>query len=951
MKLARFLFKPRWQSKDVATRRGAVAELNDAELVAALPAIARNDSDASVRLTALRRLNQYEAWRERSTGDLDSSLREVSRAAYLAMLTGASAGVPSLERRIAELDTLSGEEIDRVAAQAADTALRSAALERATRPSLLAEVAASDADPKLRLIALSRITDTDALARIAERTRKTDKVVSRLARDRAEAGRIAAGDAAAIETRARQLCERIDALLSRPRSERAEELAALDEAWTVVAGKAPRQLNERFESTRSFLRSDTEEAANERSRLRELRARIELALSAAGSDSAALDTLAREASQTVAASRHELPERERVEALLVQLTQRLAQRAVHVQAQADVAAVQAQDAETTREANLEAIAAQARFDAALERAQADKEKQREQHQALRRDLDSLVIELEQQLEAGDLTHAAATHLRVTNLLEGLPALARHDKRLLNAEARLGELKRWQRWSGNERRKQLCDEIEALPGLGLHPDAVATRVRDARTEWQQLEAIEGDKDARGSLGLGRRFQALCSQALKPAQGYFAKRDELRKSNQDAIEALLAASEAATGADADIATLTRQRRGIADALRALDGIDPRARKTLAQRLKDLLTRIDTRLDQQAADTEAAKRRLIAEAERLATSADAVAAAREVRDLQARWKAVGNGRRRTDEAQWKEFRGHCDAIFGRLDSARREREEADVATLAQAQALLAELERLEQEPLNRDPSKQEQPGQEQRRAELSAEQTRSEASGEAAGSDTTDGEAAGSDAAASADAGNPPAQRRDLEQRWAALNVRDRDLQRRWQQRLDTLDAQHQHAQRQRRDSVFSDALTRLALCEAVELGQTGAAAAAAQWTPLPEATGALHAALQQRFDAAADHTINAADANGADDDEARRDLLVALEFLGAIDTPAEDKSRRMDLQITRLSQHMSGGTRRGAREELLALLQRWVELGALPAADAAVLQPRFRRAVDAALTQLD
>jgi len=930
MKLARFLFKPRWQSKDVATRRGAVAELNDAELVAALPAIARNDSDASVRLTALRRLNQYEAWRERSTGDLDSSLREVSRAAYMAMLTGASAGVPPLERRIAELDTLSGEEIDRVAAQATDTALRSAALERATRPSLLAEVAASDADPKLRLIALSRITDTDALARIAERTRKTDKVVSRLARDRAEAGRIAAGDAGAIETRARQLCERLDALLSRPRSERAEELAALDEAWTVVAGKAPRQLSERFESTRGFLRADTEEAASERTRLRELRARIELALSATGAEPSTLDTLAREASQTVAASRHELPERERVEALLVQLTQRLAQRAVHVQAEADVAAVQAEETDTTREANLEALAAQARFDAALERAQADKEKQREQHQALRRDLDGLVIELEQQLEAGDLTHASATHLRVTNLLEGLPALARHDKRLLNAEARLGELKRWQRWSGNERRKQLCDEIEALPGLGLHPDAVATRVREARAEWQQLEAIEGDKDARGSLGLGRRFQALCTQALKPAQGYFAKRDELRKSHQDAIEALLTASDAATGPDADITTLTRQRRGIADALRALDGIDPRARKTLAQRLKDLLTRIDTRLDQQAADTEAAKRRLIAEAERLATSADAVAAAREVRDLQARWKAAGNGRRRTDEAQWKEFRGHCDAIFGRLDNARREREEADVATQAQAQALLAELEQLARGPLAPEHAEQEN-------ARRAPDAQRAE----------TDGPLADISEPATAD--SPAAQRRELEQRWSMLNVRDRDLQRRWQQHLDALDAQHEQARRQRRDAVFSDALKRLALCEAVELGQTAATAAAAQWPALPEGTGPLQAALQQRFDAAANH--DAAAATNVDDDEARRDLLVALEFLGAIDTPADDKSRRMDLQISRLSQHMSGGTRRAAREELLALLQRWVELGALPAADAAVLQLRFRRAVDAALTQLD
>lgn len=923
MKLTRFLFKPRWQSKDVATRRGAVSELNDAELVAALPSIARNDADAGVRLAALRRINQYEAWRERSTADADSQVRDVARAAYIAMLTGTSAGLPPLDRRIAELDTLAGDEIERIVTHGSDPALRSAALERATRPSLLAEVAVSDADPKLRLVALSRITDADALARVAERTRKTDKVVSRLARDRAEAARIAAGDADTILARARQLCERIDALLQRPRSERPDELAALDQAWAALDGKAPRQFAERFESTRTFLRNDTEEAAAERTRLRDLRARIELALSSGDGDPAAIEALARDAGRTVADSRHELPERERVEALLVQLTQRIAQRAVQARAAAETAATEAEDAETRREAALEAIAAQARFDAALERAQADKEKQREQHQALRRDLDNLVIELEQQLEAGDLGHALTTHARVTNLLEGLPTLARHDKRLLNAEARLGELKRWQRWSGNERRKQLCEAIEALPALGLHPDAVATRVREARAEWQQLDTLEGDKEPRGSLGLGRRFQALCAQALKPAQGYFAKRDELRKSNQESIETLLAAEEAQAVESADLPALTSQRRRVADALRALDGIDPRARKAFAQRLKDLLKRIDERLDQQAAEVEAAKQRLIAEAERLSTSADAAAAAREVRDLQTRWKAAGNGRRRTDEAQWKAFRGHCDAIFARLDTARRERDEADSVARAQAEALLAELVEL---------------------TGLASDEQ--------------------------------PAHRRELEQRWSAADVRDRDLQRRWQQQLDALDAQQEQARRRRRNAVLDEAIAGLALCEAIELGQRGAA----DWQALSPETGALGKALQQRHAAAVDGaaTTVAAVTSGAVDptdpagstetpadsvassaavrsdeeaDTARRELLVALEFLAAVETPAEDKARRMDLQVARLSQRMSGGQRRSAREELTALLQQWIALGPLPAATAASWQVRFRRAFDAALAQLD
>lgn len=891
MKLARFLFKPRWQSKDVATRRGAVAELGDAELVAALPAIARNDADASVRLAALRRLNQYEAWRERSTGDADGSLRALARSAYLAMLTGGSNDLPSLERRIAELDTLAGEEIERVASQANDTALRSAALERVTRPSLLAEVATGDADPKLRLVALSRVTDADALARIAERTRKTDKIVSRLARDRAEAARIAAGDTATIEARARSLCERIDALLSRPRSERGAELAALDEAWAVLGTRAPRQFAERFESTRRFLHSDTEEAAAERSRLRELRERLERALQA-DTDATALDTLAREAGAILAGCRHDLPERERAEAMLVELTQKLAQRAAHVQAQAAAESLQQEDAEQRREAQLEALAAQARFDAALERAQADKEKQREQHQALRRDLDALVIALEQQLEAGDLSHALATHARIVNLLEGLPPIARHDKRLVNAEARLAELRRWQRWSGNERRKQLCEAIEALPGQGLHPDAVATRVREARTEWQQLEALEGEADVRGSQGLTRRFQALCAQALKPAQGYFSKRDELRQAHRSTLETLLQSEEAEAAENADAAALQPRRQRLAEALRGLDAVEPRARKALAQRLKDLLARIDARLDQLASDVEAAKRRLIADAEKLAQSPDAAAAAREVRDLQARWKAAGNGRRRNDEAQWKLFRSHCDAIFARLDGARREREDAETAQRAAADALLAELTTL---------------------------------------------------AEAAPDA--PAAARRELEQRWAALETRERELQRRWQEQLQRLDAQQVQVQRRRRDAVFRQALACLALLDAVEAGRSPATALSEDWPETLPADGGLDQALQQRREQA----IAGAGTSGSNDDEsARRDLLVTLEFLGAIETPAEDKARRMDLQVARLSQRMSGSDRRELRAELLELLHRWVALGRA-GSDAAGLQQRFDRAFDAALQQ--
>src|SRR5450432_2367224 len=101
MRLAKLLFKPKWQDRDAAIRRTAVATGNDAEMIQALPQLVREDADASVRLAALKRLNDYEHWRERSTGDADETLRSSARVVYLNLLC-AGAIEPSMKRRIAE---------------------------------------------------------------------------------------------------------------------------------------------------------------------------------------------------------------------------------------------------------------------------------------------------------------------------------------------------------------------------------------------------------------------------------------------------------------------------------------------------------------------------------------------------------------------------------------------------------------------------------------------------------------------------------------------------------------------------------------------------------------------------------------------------------------------------------------------------------------------------------
>lgn len=891
MSLLRFLFKPKWQHKDAVVRRDAVAGSQEAELVSVLPTLLRDDPDAGVRLAVLRRLDDYELWRERSTADAAGEVRTAARAAYMQRLVNGTGGTPLLERRIAELETLSGEELEQVLTGAKDTSLRAAALEKVRRPALLVERAVVDPDPALRQIALTRINDLDALARVAERTRKTDKTVSRLAREKLESLRIAAGDADAISLRTRALIERAEALLQRARGDRAQELQAVERARNEIAAQAPAALRERLDATLTFLRSDTDEVALQRGRLRNVRQRIDSLLTQLPrSDAGEIERLLADATAALAATAQDLPERAAIEDGVTRMMQHLAALASHAHA------VSGPSEPTLQNGSVEAVAAQARFDATLAAAQAETQRERERQAQRRRHIDTDVVELERLLEAGDITAAHAVHARIETELAGLPPAAQHDKRLVNAQARYAELKRWQHWSNNEQRKRLCDAIEALPGSGLHPDAVATRVREARAEWQSLDASE-DLDAptkgeRPTQGLGRRFQVLCNQALKPTRDYFDKRSELRKSHEQDITQLLQ-RVAAVADDADRATWSAPRSEVAAALRALDGVDPRQRKVLAQQLKDALSRIDSRLDAFNSSAVEAKRSLIAKAERAAQSGDLIAAARELRDLQKQWKDAGTSRRKDDETLWKSFRAVCDRVFGELDAQRRERVEQESRAQDEAEQTVAAFESLRDEPI------------EQARVKW-----------------------------------------RELNARWGELGVKDRALQKRWQTVETLLQSQAEQAARRERNSALEAAYIRLRECERIERdGPSGIAVA--EWNALTEVPGELGVALGARFAAAvAGKPTHFDDA----DFDIARDILVQLEYHGGTESPTEDRQRRMDWQMSRLSQRMGRGSMPSPREELLNLLEQWVSLGGLLGEHAAVLRERFDGAWRTALERL-
>lgn len=897
MTLRSLLFRPRWQHKDAAVRLASVNGDNDPELLETLPALARDDSDARVRLAALRRVADAGLAQALANDDPDADVRNKARTMWLDMLCGLHDAAPDLGARQRLLSAQDDAAVlAHVASHGQESALRAAALKRIDAPALLAERAINDEDVSLRLATLERITDEAQLQRIADRARRSDRQVSSLARERLLDMRIARGDMDTITAQATQLCEQLERLARDPRDLEAVA-TAVERDWQPLAAHVPAELAQRRASAIAIVEAmrnpDALLAQREHAAaLTEIGDALEDLYARASADNAGADAVVLGEELTALAQRHmALPanidvtpqRREAIEDRLSELTSLLAGLATHGHAD-DVVPPHTQGAESNQEnmtiegGDPDATVAQARFASLVASAHTDAVRQNEKQTALLADLATALGKLEDALAAGNSSAARDINAQVDSLRQIVTDTPRGlARRLARAQGEYRKIANWQRWSNNERRQQLCKEVETLPGAGLHPDALATRLRELQAQWRELNTGADKPDH-----FDHRFRRACRLALEPAKGYFDKRSQLRTEKTETVTAVISKVETALG-DAETAGLAELRTQAISALRGLDDVDPRQRGALARKTRALLDDLDKRIGEHDTHIGEAKDQLIAAAQELTADGLQRDATRSVRELQARWKAAGNGARRRDQAQWKTFRKAIDAVFATLDEQRAERNQADTELHAEAVALCDALQAL-------------------------------------ADSETED-----------------PAEAARINREWRVLTVRDDDLRKRFSDAQDQLKERAVTRQREQEDARFTAWQQRYALLRQWE---TGTAPDADAWQALPEGTIGSEL-LEQRLAA-----LQAGKMAGAGDGDAFRDILLQLEQEADIESPAEDSPRRMELRVQQLAQQMSGDQALPARDRLALHLEEWLALGALPDLLAEYDQ-RLERAVQALL----
>ncbi|MCB1552468.1 MAG: DUF349 domain-containing protein, partial [Xanthomonadales bacterium] len=661
--LIRAFRKPDWESKNVSRRLAAVRQGDAPDLLTLLPELAQSDPEPEVRIAALRRVDDLTLLERRMRGELEVAVSAAARDRLVQLVVRRDVDLEAAQTALRQM--LDTSVLARIAEEAERSELRWLAIERVDRAAFRVQRCIDDGDAALRLRLLDTIDEADALLRIAEAVRKRDKRLSRAARDKYEATQRAAGDPDALRRQALQLAEgfaEVGRTLPEDREARLQQLAA---DWDALRGRLDEPLQRRVDGAASMAAAALAGARGEPVRARE---------NAQDAAADAPDSSPSDASETVGG------ERINEAADAAALAAGPASPPMPEAPLPPLPPVEAEDFDAQMRAWRSATHGDPRSRSAYDaHRQAHRARQQAEEERATHEFAGLLAAVEAALEAGHAQQARETWP------EGAPPKSlRGRHRALYA--RLEKLERWQRWSSNAVRVRLCEEAEALHGGGLHPDALAERVRALQQEWAEVDAHD-PIDAQH--GLVRRFRALCHRAIAPARPYFEKRQALRAEHAGEVESLI---ERCAELPQDAKALLELREAVSQAQRNLGNVTPQRRRELGDALRAIWARIDAAMNALREQSEADKRRLLAHLRRDLGVLHGDDALRRAKDAQQAWKQLPRGTRAMEDALWRELRELVDPLFDArkdADDARRasaeERRAAAQAILDEARALL--------------------------------------------------------------------------------------------------------------------------------------------------------------------------------------------------------------------------------------------------------------------------
>lgn len=473
-------------------------------------------------------------------------------------------------------------------------------------------------------------------------------------------------------------------------------------------------------------------------------------------------------------------------------------------------------------------------------------------------------------------------------------------KLARAEKQLADMADWQDFAARPKLEALCEQMEALPSKEKETEAIAREVKNIQKQWKALGV------SRASNELWSRFKTAGDTAYEPCKAFFEEKQVERQAKMAAKKQLCDVLEIKQ-AELDSAETEWKviQRTVNDAKREWSRNripDRKPDKQLEARFSAILNPFEEKLAEQYDANAVLKNELIEKVQKLAEAEINQHSVNQTRSLQSAWKQIGIMRRREDQTLWESFNGHCRTIFKQQHASEREQYKASMGHVFRARDIIKSLKQI---------AKQGSPEDQQVQA-LATEF-----------------------------------------QGLAEFPEKDKKfLLRDFRGAMDACSRVQQTQSRRREQAGHEELMRCVALCEQLE--------AAVESPDLRTDTlrdDVLHAwessdvklnrehvqLLEQRRSAALAHLDSGTrfDYDGAEN--VRRDLLIRMEVAAGLDTPGEDKARRMQYQLAHLQEGMTSAGVADARTSLATLELDWLSAAPVLRSLHDALQSRYLKAV--------
>ena len=473
-----------------------------------------------------------------------------------------------------------------------------------------------------------------------------------------------------------------------------------------------------------------------------------------------------------------------------------------------------------------------------------------------------------------------------------------NEKLQRAETQLAEMADWQDFAARPKLESLCESMEALPAQELPPEQLARQVREMQNAWKALGV------SRASNELWSRFKTAGDSAYEPCKAFFEQKQQERVQKLDAKAALCDALEsehASLAEDPDWKAIARRVNNAKREWTSYRVPDRKPDKALEARFSAALKPFEDGLGAQYTANAAAKQELIEKVQALAGTEITQHSANQATRLLSAWKLIGVMRRKEDQALWETFNAHLGTIFKHQHKVEREKQRAGLQHVFRAKDIIKRLKVISRGDSVDDDEVQ----------ALSTEFRALE----------------------------------EFPERDKKFLLRD------FRQALDACSRVQENVARRRKLAGQDEALRLLGLCEQLEAAVEDPGAAADNliedvghaWSATEvRVSPELDSALQSRRDQALAHIEAGTQPDYAKNESIRRDLLIRMEVAAGVETPADDKARRMQYQLENLQQGMTSAGIDDVRQTLADLDQQWLATGPAKAAVKDALHSRYLKA---------